>query len=735
AAARTELRVVDVVADPGIGKSRLLHEFSNRMSTEEVIVLSGNCSPSGKETPFLPFIEVVRGAFLLNAGEAPDVVAAKLETGLKSLGRNAAEDLGLVLNLLGLTPPERSLVGLDGLLIGLRTRDLLLSLLAARAAMSPLALLIEDLHWIDSASEELVDKIVRDDANLKALVLLTYRPEYRPAWAPCANVTELPLEPLPALQVRRIVAARLGVAEVPDALAKAIADRADGNALFAEEIVAFLVERDALRVTGGTVGFEESRVAAALPSSVESLLAARVDQLFPAQRALLQAASAIGRRFDPGVLATVTGRNDTEVALAEIASLGLVRASETGGDYEFKHTLVRDALYQSLLSEPRAALHEKVAAEIEARNHNRLAEAAEDLAYHYRRTDRFDKAFAFSAMAASKSLGLYALEEADPHFAAALALLDRLPDCASDEQVADLLADFTHYANLVIRLRTILDVMTRLGPRLDRLGDHPAVVQARHQHALALIWSGRYAEARKAQAALLAMASRLGDARSVAYALLSEIHVTTIVAPYSSEAFEELTERALTAARPLNDSYLQNFLRFVISWEHLHRGWMDRAKIIADEAIADGRRRDDPRSLGFGLDLKAWIANICDDPQEGMSLSEAAVRLARTPFDRLTAQAALTFAEVLLRRPRAYERARDLFQDRANAGDHWRKNSIEGGLGIAMVLRGDIAQGLKRIEKSAADRERDGYHRMSIWLWLLSADVQNDILASPERPP
>jgi class 3 adenylate cyclase len=161
AASRSELRVVDIVAEPGMGKSRLLHESRRRLTAEGVFILSGSCSPDGKQTPFLPFIEVVRGAFLLSAGEAERDIARKLEIGLTPLGKNSVENLGLLLNLLGLPPPEGALAGLDGLLIGLRTRDLLVSLLKARSRVSPLALLIEDLHWIDSASEELSKKSSR----------------------------------------------------------------------------------------------------------------------------------------------------------------------------------------------------------------------------------------------------------------------------------------------------------------------------------------------------------------------------------------------------------------------------------------------------------------------------------------------------------------------------------------------------------------------------------------------
>ena len=126
-------------------------------------------APEGRQTPLLPFIEVVRGSFQVKLGEAEADVARKLESGLTLLGLQTAENLGLLLNLLGLKPPEGSLTGLDGVLIGLRTRELLQNLLEARCRLSQVVLLIEDLHWIDSVSQEILGKIVESAAKLNLL--------------------------------------------------------------------------------------------------------------------------------------------------------------------------------------------------------------------------------------------------------------------------------------------------------------------------------------------------------------------------------------------------------------------------------------------------------------------------------------------------------------------------------------------------------------------------------------
>ena len=209
--ARSQLRVVDLVAESGMGKSRLLHEFRQRIGKERAFILSGSCSPDGQQTPFLPFIEVVRGEFRLSVGEAEEDIGQKLEMGLTALGLQSTRNLGLLSHLLGLTVPDGALTGLDGVLIGLRTRELLQQLLKARCRLSPVVMMIEDLHWIDSASEELLGKIIDSEAKLRLLLVTTRRPEYSPPWLDRAIVTKLPLEPLPTGDIRHLVQTRLGI--------------------------------------------------------------------------------------------------------------------------------------------------------------------------------------------------------------------------------------------------------------------------------------------------------------------------------------------------------------------------------------------------------------------------------------------------------------------------------------------------------------------------------------------
>jgi class 3 adenylate cyclase/tetratricopeptide (TPR) repeat protein len=729
--ARSQLHVVDLAGEPGMGKSRLLHEFRERLDKDRAFVLSGNCSPDGQQTPFLPLIEVVRGSFRVSVGEPERDIAQKLEMGLTTLGLHSTRNLSLLLHLLGLKVPDGALAGLDGVLIGLRTRELLQQLLEARCGLAPVLMIMEDLHWIDSASEEVLGKIVDSAAKLRLLLLTTRRPEYVPPWLDRTIVTKVRLEPLPMGDIRRLIQARLGVDGLPEALARQVIEKAEGNPLFAEEITSYLTERGIIRTT---VTFDASAVAAALPASVQSLLTARVDQLASNDRALLQAASVIGRRFDPQLLAAVLSEADVDARLSAMG-LDLVHPEGHSTDYVFKHALVRDALYQSLLTDPLKSVHLKIANEIERRSSNRVTEVAEVLAHHYSQTDYADKAFAYLSMAGSKSLSVYSLDEAAIHFKAALALLDKNPDCASDDQVAEFLVSYTLLLNMSMQVNFQIDVIERYLVRIARLGDDPRAVLIRHQYVLALIWNARYREAAVAQLETSRMADRLGDSRSKAYSLASEIWSLTCV-PKPVFDFEALKREAIKAASDTTDTNIQNVARWVVGWEELHRGRMREARDAARELMQVGQMLNDPRSTGFGLWTLAFIALTSDSYTEALEYSEQSLALAITPIDRINAGASKGCALVLLRRT---EEGAALLEEN-------RQRSIANGylislaatdviLGVCQVLQGNIALGIHFIEEAIVRREKEGYRTVADWYRLFLAEVYLQIIAGHEQPP
>jgi hypothetical protein len=519
--------------------------------------------------------------------------------------------------------------------------------------------------------------------------------------------------------------------------------------------VSFLTERELLHAKAGKLEFDSSAVAAALPASVQSILNARVDRLSPKDRALLQAASVIGRRFDSELLAVAAEETDIDDRLAAMQALDLVRTD--GGSTVFKHALVRDALYESLLTERRQGLHARIAEEIEHRSGNRLAEVAEILAYHYSQTSRVGKAFAYLSLAGTKSLSIYSLDEAATHLTAALALLDKNPACASDAQVADFLLPYLALLEVSAQVKRAIDVLPRYLARIDRLGDDLRAVIIRTSYVVALFTNARYREAAAMQRETSRMADRLGDAESKAWALFNEIFVSsTIVEPKPLHEFEILKAEAIKAASDATEAYSQKSAReldglllvewagglfrltwLVIGFEEAFRGRMNDARDAARELMQVGRLLNDPRSTVVGLCLLSLIALWSESYAEALEYSEQSLAVAVTPVDQNFFSPAFKLAAlVLLRRTEEGAVLLEAYRGRCVAdGLIERLNSTDTIFGLCKILQGNIRDGLRLLEDAILRREKEGYRDMADWSRLSLAEFYLQVIAGNEKPP
>ncbi|MDX8350568.1 AAA family ATPase [Cognatiyoonia sp. IB215446] len=722
-------QVIDLVAEPGLGKTRLVFEFLRRIGTEEAVVLRGHCFADGQNTPFLPLLEIIRSGFLIRETDEPERIAEKLEAGLKAWDCYGEENHALLLNLLGLKPPAGVLEGLDGVLIGLRTRELLPELLRARCVREKVVLLIEDCHWIDTASEALLRDLVDAPDLRNFLIIQTRRPEYTPPWLDAAVVKTLALQPLGADDIAHLAQYRLGVETLPDALARQLSERAGGNPLFGEEILSFLLEQGALRIDGGAAHFDVSEAGSHLPLTMRSLLTARVAQLQPKDQELLQAASVIGRRFSSGVLSgLVDGPDDIDVALDRLQAQDVLYREAHSPDYIFKHALLRDCVYQSLVATRRSQLHLAVADALAARSANRLQEAAETLAFHYAQTSRNDEAFRYSAMAAEKSLGVYSLDEANGYFTAALALYQSDPTCATDAEFASFLSYFALCANISLRVHQMIALAGDVRPILARIGDNPDHALFLHHYIACLVCNGKYYKAHQIQQELTGMAKRLGDPTSLAYAMVSELSVSIYFAPMDNADFAAKTQEIEANLKRIDDAYIQNFFLATLGWNELTRGRVARAHAAAERMIVAGTANNDPRSLGYGTAMKALTAMVTDNHALALEMAEEARNASKVEFELAIAEAARVAALVPLQKPEAPE----LVQAHIAACEAkgWTLFTMGPAtmLGVAFALKGEITAGLQQIEAAISKRSEEGTQVAADWARLFLCELYLAIL-------
>ena len=247
------LRIVDVVGDAGIGKSRLLHEMRQHLD-DAVFTVQGHCTPTAQASPFYPFIELVKTSFGIVDRDAPSEIKRKLQHGLEALALTTDDVLPYLLNLLG--HGNDVVQRLASEVVGIRTRNALSAFLRARCRLSTVAMFIEDVHWIDTASEDWIARIADNDQIFPLLIVCAYRPPYRPPWAEKPGATLLSLSRLSDNTTVELLKRRLGADELPTELVRLIVAKTEGNPLFAEEMINYMVGRRRIRLKGAQVSYD-----------------------------------------------------------------------------------------------------------------------------------------------------------------------------------------------------------------------------------------------------------------------------------------------------------------------------------------------------------------------------------------------------------------------------------------------------------------------------------------------
>jgi hypothetical protein len=297
-----------------------------------------------------------------------------------------------------------------------------------------------------------------------------------------------------------------------------------------------------------------------------------------------------------------------------------------------------------------------------------------------------------------------------------------------------LLADYIFCSNASFQLTSTTKCIDRFASRLDRLVNNHKKIAIQHHYVLALLWSGRYYDAQQAQIVLSSLALDLGDCRSSAYELTSEIHLSTIVMPYSTAKFEALSREAIMAASEANDVYLEIIIRNFVGWEEFHRGRITKASEAADELMAVGRRMNDRRSIGLAMQLQAWKALTSDDYEGALGFAEIGMLCACAPFDREAAKNAYVAALVFLRRPEAFQKLQDSMEQCTISSWCYLLAGGDGAYGVALAMRGEIGAAIRWLAEAISRREQEGYRSAADWYRMFLCEIYLEVISGKEKP-
>jgi tetratricopeptide (TPR) repeat protein len=694
------VRAVTVSGQAGIGKSRLVHEWTQRLAGDRVAVLQAHCTADGRGTPFLPFIQVVRSAFLIEEGDGAAAIDGKLRRGVEHLGLPAEATLPFLRLLLGLEGAEVGLQGLDPQLLGARTREALARVLRARCQLTPAVLILDDIHWADTASQELLRRLVETDEPASLLIVATARPPYRAPWAGCRAVTELRIEPLTEDSCHRLVQHCAGSEALPDELVRLVVGRAEGNPLFAEELTRFLVERKDLALTAEGTSSAPGPESLPLPGTLQHLVLARVDQLTEGARALLRVSSVVGRRFPLDLVRAISGPDvDLSASVQEVEAHELVvrdGVEHHGEEYRFKHALIQDAIYESLPAPQREALHERAAEAIERLYEGRPGEWTELLAHHYSRTSLPGKAVRYLVDAAQKSLRVYSLEEADRRFRQVLELLEPETRRAEEILFTDALlglAQIRHYRG---DHEGLIGLVERYRARVEAVGDVRRLSRLLFWAGFAHVHGARFDLARRLFDEALALGEAAGDEPSIGYASLGLLNAYFLAwGDRSRDAVDRLGDRALDIAERIGDVYLLSQCLDCLCMHKKTSGQYGQARDLARRLLELGRKAGAPELVAQGVRDLGWVDLYDERYEEALERANEAMRIATGPLDRLLARTikANAFAFV----GPAGEAIETLGEVRREL--HVLQMCVDVPYGVALVRAGRVADGVRWLEQ------------------------------------
>ena len=607
-------QVVALVGEPGVGKSRLVWEMVHSDLTAGWTVLDTSAVAYGRATPYRPLADLIRAHVRIEAADDVEAIRDKVTAWLLAADGRREALLAPLLELLDVPVEDEAWRALPPAQRRRRTIDACLGWLLSEAERQPLALVFEDLHWIDTETQAVLDSLVDGLDGARLLLLVNYRPEYRHEWGAKGWYTEVRVEPLATESADSLLTSLLGDDPGLRPIKQLLIERTEGVPFFIEECVRILGGRDALQTSRGGSQLVGRLADLAVPDSVQAILAARIDRLPAEEKLLLQSAAVIGRDVPLALLREVAGLTDEALrrAIAHLQETAFLYEARRFPDvaYTFTHSLTQSVSYESVLLSRRRALHARLVDEIERLYAGRLAEQVERLAQHALRGEVWERAVTYCQQAGLKAAGRSANREAASHFEQALGALRRLPESRErSEQAVDLIVELGRALHPIGEHQRCLDLFREASALAEGLGDRRRLARAATLASRALFFLGEYRAAIDAGRQTLAAAEALGDvaAQAEARSLIAQAashrgDFGEAVAQYRRVLAATAPDAAPDWTGPRAD--FRAIWQAFLAWCLASLGDLEEARRIGDEAIRPGTPSDQPYALDLRDDVR-----------------------------------------------------------------------------------------------------------------------------------
>ncbi|OUL99177.1 AAA family ATPase [Variovorax sp. JS1663] len=723
-----EGQVVMLSGEPGIGKSRILNAFRERVESQGAKALNFQCSPYYVNSAFWPSANNFERGLKFAPDESPESRLDKLEGLIVGVYGRPLADVGFIASMMSIPCGER--YGTSAMTAQKRKQETLRTLVdltEAAARTQPSVMLFEDVHWADPTSLEVLDLLIDRVRSIPLLIVLTHRPEFKPRWSEQGHVSALNLSKLTRAQGAAMVSRLAGNKALPAALLEQILAKTDGVPLFVEELTKAILESGELTEQADHYEYRGAASGITIPASLRDSLMARLDRFNPV-KFIAQVGAAIGRVFSYELIAAVAPMTQEQLdeSLARLTESGLAsrRGSPPEATYTFKHALVQDVAYDSLLKSRRQELHAKIARAIEERFTNTKVAEPEVLAHHLTAAGLAAEAVPLWQSAGELAFKRMALVEAISHLNQGLKLIATLPRSIEHDRRELALRRALGVAWMAAKGWPAPEARESLLPALKLVDS-----AASGRDTLPVYWGlfantlsmGRVAESVQWAEQLLAMGKESGDTdilvtahlmMSVSTFWLGDLLTCRAHAEAVASVYDPVRHRHI--ADEINHDPLTGagIYRAQVSWM---LGFPDRAVAECDAKDEHARRRGHVFDRGFALAAGADVFEYRGEPDAQRARVQECERLGRDNGLSVLCQvvAPLRYGAALVRAGRAAEGV-GLLQSglslREAGGGYGGSNPyLQALLAEGMAAMGDIPGALRVVEKQIEQILRPGW--------------------------
>ena len=732
-------QVVLIAGDAGMGKSRLLLEFHRALDHDgiEVTWLEGRCISFGQSIAFAPLVDQLRENFGIEEFDGEPEIIAKVEHGMRRLG-GLEPHIPFIRYLLAVDPGDPTLAHMDAPNRRTKIFEAVRALGQRAAAHRPLVLVFEDLHWVDATTEDYLKTALDSVASVPIVMVLTHRVEYTPPFGGRSFVTSLTLRNLDATESLEIAKRVLGIQDVPAVVQAALVDKAEGVPLFVEEVTKALLDLGVLERVDGGYRVAKDVAALGVPDTVHGIIMARLDRLGDDGKRTVQLASVIGRQFMHRLLERLAGHTGRlEGLLRELKALEIIYEQGLLQEpaYVFKHAVIQDVAYNSLLRERRRELHRAVGEAIEELYADRLGDHYEELAHHFVNGEAWDKAFDYLVRSGDRARAGFANQAALDYYGKALEAAHHLSPRPSPLRLAaahrgrgEVWRLMTRYDDSIREFERVLELARAGG---DQHMEGESLVELALAHWLTFS-TAHVPNAKRYAEEALAMAERTGDERVVARAM-SHLGLIDQIRGELREGDRKLTRSLETAERlGLPQMIAQNLV-----WLGAHANWRGEF----DAALPFVRRAEQvAASVHDGFNELFAIAFIClpqvalGDFAEARATIDRGLRRSRELQNEFIEGRLLNTLGWFHQELGDFRRALELDREAAEIGRRIKNPNVEVSslinLGLDELHLGDVDRAVALWEETQdrVDKHAFGAHR---WRWSnhLAAYLAEGLLA------